>query len=351
MGAPLGKLPEERRTPRKLKTSRRSPAVMQLSASGTGTVVQPTPAVSSTKAPFVNSEHSRQTAHVNGRSATQANIRSPRVPAGVPLNLESRDAGKPTPASSKPPRSIARDALPLRAVSSGIGSSFDWTNAGPLAQHNSATRMPLVNNATFQQNLRIPPSMRDDDQGLAISVNGFAPNPAFVSPSLGKENRPLSRANLANLYVLDVDNEHHKVVSTARSIATANHNRRVNATHGSKGTDIDNGSTTSTKSRKRKMQDRTPKKARSHRPAAQAGLPGSAKTPSGAARPLLGRSSTSRSSTISHATSRTASIASGPRKLSRVSSVVKVRNGNGGTTSIDGKRRQPPKLRIHSQQT
>ncbi|EME47040.1 hypothetical protein DOTSEDRAFT_41559 [Dothistroma septosporum NZE10] len=335
-----------RRTPRKLNATARSLATAE-SMTAVDRETTPPEAVKSSPDPRL----------VDPKSATQANIRSPRAPP----KLERRSIEDSTPASppslsvtmlsAEPHRAMSRAASPSSAKDTCSKTRF--RTAIHLSPADAAARLSL--------------STRGGKQGLTITVNGVAPNPPFVSPSLGKENRPLSRANLNRANRLRVIDDQQKSVSTEpQSIvkATANHSSQVNGSRGANNVDTDNGSTVSVQSRKRKMQDRTPKKQRNSHRSVEKAVRGPANTSNGAARPVLGRSPTSHSSAISHTTSRSGSVASGPRKLSRVGSVVKVRSGDGGTTSIDGKsagathqpgsaqtRRRPPKLRVGSQQS
>lgn len=361
--APPAELTPARRTPRKLKGPGQVPSTAESTIASETAIIQPMSAGCLSTAALADSHHSPHAAKNGEKPATQANIRSTRVPSSAPPKLERRSLDGYRKAPSQRPLGITCNGVPPHHTPVRVASPFDSMDTAAEGQHGVRMRIPLTQGLVMQQGIKSPLNTRDSNQQTSIHVNDVVANPAIVSPSLGKENRPLSRANLAKADRLHATtSEHHNSVqSTARLSATAKHNRHMNGIRTIDGTDTDNGSTVSAQSRKRKMQDRTRRKARRNHSSALRAAPEADKTPNGVARPTLERSSTSHSSTISRTASGTASVASGPRKLSRVSSVVKVRNGNGGMTSIDGKRpgvmhsipigRQPPKLRLNSRQT
>lgn len=182
---------------------------------------------------------------------------------------------------------------------------------------------------------------------LAPISQGIAPNPTERSPLMSKNGKhvPMILTNGDALLppiksptpngAAHAINGSNGLKLTTQRIKKVPHRPRPRVHGRSKiiprsiaSTDIDAESTTSSRSRKRKLEDRT-----LHRPKTRTtnGISNSIENDTDPT-PNFRRTSTNAPS------SRSASVASGPRKLSRISSVAKQGNGVRGRMSVDSRK-------------
>ncbi|CAK4034660.1 hypothetical protein DOTSEDRAFT_41560 [Lecanosticta acicola] len=357
LGPMIAELPAEKPTPKKLSSARSSPTAARAVESHSPIPRRKTPS-SRTKRPPANQSVARQPLHrANGTDGLDSQLHL--VARDVPQKLESRkhpDHIQVT-ASVQGPRT-ARN-VPLLYLTGPSDSPFDAAEQ-PYSAHEKGPlqmRAPKSIDNSENPHENSPLAVRDGSRVAQTGISGVGTHPSLILPTIGQENQSVGAAEKGH----ELTVEHVRLIP--RQVRPRpRHGVHALQTRSTAGAGVDSHSAASSGSRKRKLEDRTPRIQK------RAIINGSkdlraVTTPCGydeVQRRVYSRSSAGKSSAAtSQAGSPSVSVASGgPRKLSRISSVKKQSIGSTGSVSVvDSRRvvgteqkRRPQKLRRGSAQ-
>ncbi|KAF2162068.1 hypothetical protein M409DRAFT_69301 [Zasmidium cellare ATCC 36951] len=348
----MAELSSDRRTPRKLNTPSTSPVVSKKATPNRSTAVNGTPARAIIRTPAANSGQRRLPVQKGNEAYTRPNDQTSSAPRSLPPKLEKRGpVNGATPKTTNGPSPIVSRSVPNRTSSvSSVESPFDPTGQDPMALKGAMLRLsaPRMKSVAPNPTEQSPLVSRSVKRIPTIVMNGEALLPAIMSPT---PSQPPPKANGHG--GLELTKQRLKRVPQRPKPGM--NGRSTNSARSAMSTEVDAQSTTSSRSRKRKFEDRTPNRPKT-RPA------------NGVSKPdhHNNNSTSNYRRTSSYApSSRSVSVASGPRKLSRISSVAKQPNGTRGAMSVDsrketssntsrstsGQKGRPPKLATNGHRT
>lgn len=317
----MAELSSERRTPRKLNTPSTSPATSKKSALHRGAgLSNGTPARVVVLTPAANSGQRRQPFQNGIESNTRPIEQTSSAPRNVPLKLEKRGQGKTaTPKASNGNSPVVTKSVPIRTSSvSSVESPFDSTGKDPLELKGATLRMsaPRTKGIAPNPTEQSPLVSRSVKRVPTIVMNGKGLSPPIMSPT---PSQLLPKVNGHGGLELTTQ----RVKRVPQRPKPGMSARSTNSARSTIGTETDAQSTASSRSRKRKFADRTSNRSTTG-------------PPNGASNIADNNTTSNFRRTSSYAaSSRSVSVAGGPRKLSRISSVVKAPNGSRGPMSVD----------------
>lgn len=309
----LAELSSERSTPRKLNTPSKK-ATPKSSAYSNATPARPVVGT-----PTANSGQRRVAAQVEKEAGQTAS-----APKSLPPKLERRGPASATPVQTQSTLPAKSRSVPSRNQSvSSVQSPFDPTGKDHTSLKGTALRMvvPRENGIAPNPTERSPLLARNVMRIPTIVMDGEALLPPIVSPSPGQPTSKINGHGATDLTVQRIRRIPHRTKPGMNGRSTASVRSVVS-------TDIDAQSTASSRSRKRKLENRTPQGPKT-------------RTANGASKVTNNHDNAKdsfRGASSNAPSSRSVSIASGPRKLSRISSVTKQANGARGAVSVDSRK-------------